>query len=339
MTNKAWLWGAAGVGAALVAREVVRRSRRIDLEGRVVVITGGSTGLGLMSARQAAREGARLVIAARDEPTLRAAAETLRGEGAVEVLAVPTDVSDQAQAKKLIDEALGRFGCIDVLVNNAGVMQFGPHEAMTLDDFRDAMATNFWGAVHCTEAVMPSMRQQGFGRVANVVSIGGLVASPHLVSYTCSKFALTGYTRSVRIEAARHGVLVTGVYPMTIRTGGHTHAWMKGNVEAEYRMFAAVDTIPGLSVAGERCAELLWKAVRNGDAEVHVGISTFVLSRLQALAPAVSAEAMTLVNGAFPTADGGGERAVQGRDVPGKVAGWFNRLVPAEGRPDGHAEG
>ena len=96
---------------------------------------------------------------------------------------------------------------------------------MTLDDFQQAMATNFWGELlRRPWPSCPHMRAQGFGRIANVVSVGGKVAVPHLLPYTASKFALTGFTEGLRAELAKDNILVTGIYPGTIRTGGHTHA-------------------------------------------------------------------------------------------------------------------
>ncbi len=218
------LIGLAG-GAALAwgARAWLRSRRRIELAGRVVIVTGGSTGLGLMVARQAAERGAKLVLAARGEEDLRAAEAEIRQLGA-EVLAVPTDVSDEGQVRNLVARAIERFGRVDILVNNAGTIQVGPAEAMTVDDFRQAMATNFWGELFPILAVLPQMRAQGGGRIANVVSVGGKVSVPHLLPYSASKFALTGLTEGLRSELARDNILVTGIYPGTIRTGGHAHA-------------------------------------------------------------------------------------------------------------------
>jgi NAD(P)-dependent dehydrogenase (short-subunit alcohol dehydrogenase family) len=109
------------------------------------------------------------------------------------------------------------------------------------------------------------MRAQRFGRIANVVSVGGRAAMPHLLPYTASKFALTGLTQGLRAELAKDNILVTGIYPATMRTGGHTHAWFKGNREAEYTWFALSDSVPILSTSAEYVARRLWQAVCNGD--------------------------------------------------------------------------
>ena len=186
-------------------------------------------------------------------------------------MAVPTDVTDQAQVNALVDRTVERHGRVDILVNNAGIIGVGPIETMTLDDFRAMMATHFWGPLYATMAVLPHMRARQFGRIANVVSVGGKAAVPHLLPYTASKFALTGLTEGLRTELARDNILVTGIYPHTMRTGGHTHAEFKGQREAEYTWFALSDSLPLVSTSAEHVARTLWRAVCDGDAEVVVG--------------------------------------------------------------------
>ena len=118
-------------------------------------------------------------------------------------------------------------------------MIVGAEPTLTLEDIHWMMNVNFWGAVHTSRAALPHMRRAKFGRIANVSSIGGRLAVPHMLPYTASKFALTGYTKSLRPEALRDNIYVTGIYPPTIRTGGHRHAWFKGNQQAEYSWFLA----------------------------------------------------------------------------------------------------
>lgn len=334
MTNrdKLLLGATAGVGAAWLARQVIRSRRRIALDDRVVVITGASSGHGLVAARIAAQRGARLVIAARGAESLDAAASELARIGRGDVLAVATDVADREQCRRLVERAVGRHGRVDVLVNNAGVIQVGPMEAMTLEDFERAMATNFWGALHCTWAALPHMRARGFGRIANVVSVGGKMPVPHLMPYTTSKFALAGLTKALRIELAKDGILVTGVYPSTMRTGGHTHAWIKGDEPKEYAMFALSDTLPLVSTSAEHVARSMWRAVCDGDAEVGVGWQAQVRATLDALLPNWSADSTGLLAGMLPRA-GGPDRAIRGEDIPGPLPELLTGLVPRSTRP------
>ncbi len=325
--------GLIGGGAALWAGRSYLRSRRwIDLADRVVVITGASSGLGLVTARIAAERGARLVIAARDEDDLLAAAEDLLIAGSPEVLAVPTDVSDEDQAEALIARAVEYFGQIDVLVNNAGVMVVGPIETMTPEDFERVMATNFWGAVYPTLAAIPHMKSERFGRICNVVSVGGKVAVPHLLPYTASKFALSGFSEGLRAELWKDGILVTAVYPGTIRTGGHRHAEMKGDYEAEYSWFSLSDVVPGLSASAHRCAGALWDAVLHGDPELVFGLNAKLAVALHDLMPSWYAELNSLIDRALPGATGGAE-ARRGSEISGTIPDLTNRLVPEGTRP------
>ena len=323
---------AGGAAMAWGARAWLRARRRITLPGKVVIVTGASTGLGLIVARQAAEQGARLVLAARGEADLRAAETELRNLGA-EVLAVPTDVSDEGQVRTLIARAIERFGRVDILVNNAGTIQVGPAESMTVDDFKQAMATNFWGELLPILAVLPHMRAQGGGRIANVVSVGGKVAMPHLLPYVASKFALTGLTEGLRAELTRENILVTGIYPGTIRTGGHTHAEFKGDRNAEYTWFALSDTIPGLSSSAASAAKTLWKAVLDGEPEVNIGWNARLAILAHNLFPEWTVEALSLVNRALPgTTESHGE-AVRGEQLTGKIPETLNRMLPPGTRP------
>jgi NAD(P)-dependent dehydrogenase (short-subunit alcohol dehydrogenase family) len=323
---------AAGAGLAWGLRALLRSQRKIELPGRVVIVTGSSTGLGLMIARQAVQAGAKVVLAARGEEALEAAASELR-QIRSDVMAVPTDVSDQAQVQNLIDRTIQRFGRIDILVNNAGTIRVGPVEAMTVDDFEQAMATNFWGELYPTLAVLPQMRAQGGGRIANVVSVGGKLAFPHLLPYTASKFALTGLTEGLRAELAKDKILVTGIYPGTIRTGGHTHAYFKGDHQAEYTWFALSDLIPGVSSSAEAAARSLWNAVLHGDPEVIVGWNAKLAVLGHNLIPGWTMEALGLLNRVMPSGDNPEGPAVKGEQLMGTIPETLTRLIPSGARP------
>ena len=328
------LVGMAGVGGlALAARALIRQSRKIELAGKVVVITGSSAGLGLLVARHAARSGAKLVLAARGEAELRAAEAELRSQGA-EVIAVPTDVSDEGQARNLIARAIERFGRVDILVNNAGIISVGPVETMTVDDYKEAMATNLWGELYPILAVLPHMKAQGSGRIANVVSVGGKVSVPHLLPYSVSKFALTGLTEGLRAELAKDNILVTGIYPGTIRTGGHTHAEFKGDKNAEFTWFALSDTVPIISTSAESAAKSLWNAVLHGDPEVVIGWNARLAIVFHNLFPEWTVEMMAIVNRFLPQTDQTHGASVRGERLTGKVPEALNKVIPFGTRPE-----
>ena len=325
----------AGTGAAWGARAWLRARRRITLDDKVVIITGASSGHGLFVARYAIRHGARVVLAARDVAELHAAGVELEELGARDILVVPADVRDPLSCRNLIARTIEHHGRVDILVNNAGIIQVGPMEAMTREDYEAAMATNYWGAFNCIMAVLPHMRERGFGRIANVVSVGGKMPVPHLLPYLTSKFALTGLTKGLRVELAKDGILVTGVYPSTMRTGGHTHAWFKGNERAEYLWFALGDTIPLVATSAEAVARALWRGVCNGDAEVDVGWQTNINATLDALFPNWSAEILSLVARGMPDAPGPQPEPVRGHEVDGHVANLLTAAVPPGARPEG----
>ena len=188
-TPTRWAPGIAAVGAVLAAR-LIRRRERIDFDGLSVVITGGSRGLGLVMARQLAGEGARITIMVRDRDDLARAEQDIAERGG-EVLALQCDVRDRKQVERAIDQVVDHYGRVDVLINNAGVIQVGPVEHMGVEDFEDAMAVHLWGPLYAMFAAVPYMRKQGGGRIVNISSIGGRVAVPLLLQYCTSKFALT----------------------------------------------------------------------------------------------------------------------------------------------------
>ena len=210
-TQSAFAIGGFMVGASLLAREL-RSRRAIDLQDRVVLITGGSRGLGLLMAREVGRLGARVVLVARDEAELQRAQQNLTSHG-VEATILVADVAAESEARQLVEEAVARHGRLDVLINNAGVITVGPFDHMTMADFEQAMATHFWGPLHTMFAAIPHMRREGGGRIVNISSIGGRIGVPHLAPYCASKFALTGVSTALRAELSRYGILVTTVCP------------------------------------------------------------------------------------------------------------------------------
>src|SRR4029079_1552156 len=173
-----------------LAGTLLKRRSRFDLEGKGVLITGGSRGLGLVLARQFADEKARVVICARDQIELDRARVDLQQQGA-EVRSFPCDVTDPEAVQKMVDE----IGQIDVLVNNAGIIQVGPLDTMTAEDFRRSLKTHFWGPLNTILAVLPQMRMRKTGRIVNISSVGGKVSVPHLLPYSASKFALVGLSK------------------------------------------------------------------------------------------------------------------------------------------------
>src|SRR5262249_26170188 len=151
--------GVAGamVGIALGVRTFVRARRYLSLNGRTVLITGGSRGLGLALARLAADDGANVAICARDEAELDRARQEVQHHDGTRILAIQYDITIPAQVDELVRAVRGHFGSLDVLINNAGIIQVGPVEEMTIGDYDEAIKTHFSGPLHVTLASLPVM--------------------------------------------------------------------------------------------------------------------------------------------------------------------------------------
>lgn len=236
-----------------IRSHTIRTRKRAEhtLRGQVVLITGGTRGLGFAMAQEFARRGARLVICGRDPESLQKAESRLRANGA-DVIALRCDISSRTEAETLIDRATQQYGRIDVLVNNAGEIAVGPLESQTIDNFERAMNTMFWGMVYAIMAVLPAMRARWEGRIVNITSIGGKVAVPHLLPYACAKFAAVGFSEGLHAESARHGIKVTTVVPGLMRTGSHINAMFKGSHRKEYGWFSLAATLPGSAMGAHR---------------------------------------------------------------------------------------
>ena len=289
--------GAVTIGAALITR-ARRAGRRIDFNGKVVVLTG-ARGLALNIARQLAAEGARLLLAARDQGELDRARDELR-ERDIEVSTFRCDLMNRDQAVELVDQAVKRYGAIDVLINNAGVMQVGPLEHMTLGDFEEAMAVHFWAPLHTMLAAVPHMRRQGHGRIVNISSIGGKIGVPHLAPYCASKFALTGVSDALRAELAKDNIGVTTVCPGLMRTGSPFNAWFKGRHREEFTWFAVSDSIPGMSIDAARAAAQVIDACRHGDGELVITWPARLAIVANAVVPEAVAFGMSVANRLLP---------------------------------------
>jgi NAD(P)-dependent dehydrogenase (short-subunit alcohol dehydrogenase family) len=277
--------------------------RRFDLQGKSVLVSGGSRGLGLAIARELGGRGARLTLLARDERGLIRARESLVAEGIHDVAIAICDVTDKVEVQHAVVETVAGRGGLDVLVNVAGIIEVGPIEAMRKADFERAMATNFWGAFHLIEAVVPEMRAQGGGRIANVSSIGGEVAVPHLLPYVASKFALTGLSTGLRAELAKDGIGVVTICPGLMRTGSPVNATFKGNREAEYAWFTSADASPLFSTSAESAARRIARAIVRNEALVRITGPAKAAAVAVGLAPGLVSTAMTVANGLLPRSE------------------------------------
>ncbi|HEY4381971.1 MAG TPA: SDR family oxidoreductase [Acidobacteriaceae bacterium] len=300
------LAGTAGTVAAGVLLARALCSRPVP-EDAVVLITGGSRGLGLAIASRFARRRVRLVLAARHRDELERAQSDLIGKHPHlhpdDFYLVAADLSQPAECDRLVSETLERYGRIDVLVNNAAIMEVGPIEAQTTEAFERAMRINFFAALYTTWAALPHLRTQtplpGWSRraaIVNIASIGGKFAVPHMLPYSASKFALVGFSEGLHTELRHKGIRVTTVCPGLMRTGGEEYAQFVGNVEAERRWFQLAAKTPILTASTSHAASRIYSAVAHGCAEITITPQAWILARKVGAAPAAMQFAASLAN-------------------------------------------
>lgn len=286
-------------GGVLLTRAAMRRFRVISLQGKVALVTGASRGLGLAIAQELAREGARLVICARDEQELRWAQSELQAMGA-QVLAVPCDVGDKDQVHRMFEQIRARYGMIDVLVNNAGTISVGPIHSQTLADFEEAMRVMYWGQVYTILEALPEMLRRQEGSIANISSIGGRVSIPHLLPYCAAKFAAAGLSEGLHAELAKDGIRVTTVIPGLMRTGSHVNAYFKGDHRKEFAWFSVGASTPVTAMSARRAAKKIVNAIKRGKSDLVLSWQAKSLAFAHGVAPGTVANVLGVTNRVMP---------------------------------------
>jgi clavulanate-9-aldehyde reducatase len=188
-----------------------------DLTGRVAAVTGATSGIGEATALALAGAGAAVAVAGRRADRLEALAQRIEDDGG-RALPVPTDVSDEAQARALVERTVSELGGLSILVNNAGVMLLGPVQDADLDEWRRMVNVNVFGVLYCTHAALPVMREAGGGDIVNVSSTAGRQAHLGSAVYNLTKFGVNGFTEGLRQEALHVGVRVSVVEPGMVET-------------------------------------------------------------------------------------------------------------------------
>lgn len=299
---QAWGIALAGLGVLAVARAVYRHVTSMDFKDKVVLITGGSRGLGLEIARILVHKGAKIALCARSGEQLDNAARELRGNGA-EVITVEADLSDPKAAPQVVGKVIDRYGRLDVLINNAGIMMLGPENVMDIEDYQQVMDANFWSALYLVKAALPHFRAQGGGHIANISSIGGKIAVPHMLPYSVSKFALTGFSEGLAAELKKDNVHVTTVIPGLMRTGSPRNVSINGAHEEEYAWFKIADSLPVLSQNARKAAADIVEGIAAGAAEVTLTPIARAASVLNAVAPGALTMLMQWTDHFLPRSD------------------------------------
>ncbi len=325
-------WGAVA-GLAVGGAVWWRNHRRVDsFAGRTALVTGGSTGLGLHIARKLAAGGARVTICSRDVEELVWAQEQLAEEGYCVSTAV-CDVGDAEQVADLFDQVEQTHGPVEVLVNNAGIIQVGPVESMTRQDFEEAMDVMFWGIYNPVMAALPAMREMGDGHIINVTSIGGEVAVPHVLPYTAAKGAAVEFSKGLAAELAREGISVTTAVPGLLRTGAFVNARFHGDPEAEFKWFASGAVTPFVSTGVERAASQIVRAAKKRQAYMTVGLPAAVARRIEGIMPGTMNRIMRGVNAVVMPKDQDRQGRATGAEVAREGGGALHNAIIRAGEP------
>ena len=275
--------------------------------GAVVVITGGSRGLGYAIASRFARKPVKLVLAARDHGELEQAQASLLAEHPHlhpdDFYLYTGDLTDRGACQGLVQAAFGRFGRIDVLVNNAGVIQVGPVEDQPVEAFEQAIRIMYMAGVYTALAALPRLLSQsplpGWSRraaIVNISSIGGKVAVPHLLPYCGPKFAMVGFSEGLHAEVKHKGVHVMTVCPGLMRTGGEEHAQFVGQLDKEKAWFQLSAKTPGISCSAEHAARKIVASLEGGRAEITITPQAWLAARVAGVCPETAQCVASLAN-------------------------------------------
>ena len=293
----------AGVGAAMAFARVARERFAISFDDRVVVITGGSRGLGLVMARLFAAEGARVVLLARDLAELDRARRDIEERGG-RVLVIRCDIRRRADVRAAIDRIIDEYPDD----RRAGQQRWRDSgraaRAHVGGRLRERERHAFPRTAQSYSRGRTIMRHRRFGRIVNIASFAGRVAVPHMAPYCASKFALVGLSDAVRGELDQHGIRVTTVSPGLMRTGSSRQAMFKGQHDLEFALFKTASSIPGITISAERAARKIVEACRYGDPALTLTPHAKAAAIANAVAPTMTARVWMLVSSVLPRGNG-----------------------------------
>ncbi|WP_408095562.1 SDR family NAD(P)-dependent oxidoreductase [Peredibacter sp. HCB2-198] len=267
-----------------------------ELKNKVVLITGGSKGLGYVLAEHLIKEECKIAICARDESELENAKDHLGKD----VLTLRCDVSKEEEVNQLVSDVIKHFGKLDILINNAGVIQVGPMETFKRSDFETAMDIMYWGIVNTTLAVLPHMKERKDGHIVNVTSIGGKISVPHLLPYSAAKFAAVGFSEGIAVELRKDNIFVTTVVPWLMRTGSYVNAFFQRGNKKEFKLFAFSSTAPLLTISADKAARRIVKALKERKAFKIVGFQAGLLNEIHHFFPNLSVKVLGTVSEFIP---------------------------------------
>jgi len=255
------------------------------LKGKAAIVTGASSGIGEATARNFARLGATVVLAARTGEKLRFLEREILAAGG-RVLAVKTDVTDELSVRAMVEQVVMEFDSIDILVNNAGLGLTGRVAELRADDLRYLFEVNLIGPLHCVQAVLPHMPQGG--RIINVSSVLGKRALPKVGGYCATKFALNALSDALRVELADRDITVTSVHPGTTRTAFRENSRRTRDEKRGWRR---------KGVMPEEVAAKIARAAEKGGRDVYVTLPDRLFVDVSTLLPGLADRVLRSVVG------------------------------------------
>ncbi|MCP8966997.1 SDR family NAD(P)-dependent oxidoreductase [Ectobacillus ponti] len=259
----------------------------MKLQGKTIVITGASSGIGEQLALQAAAEGAVPILMARSEGKLQALQENIQRAYGVPSRYYVLDVSDEEMVRQVFGRLLQDVEAVDVLINNAGFGIFKTFEEASLQDVKNMFAVNVFGLVACTQAVLPHMKRRGKGHIINIASLAGKIATPKSSAYSATKHAVLGFTNSLRMELDGTGIRVTAVNPGPIETGFFDIADESGTY---------VQNVKGFMLRADAVAARILRAIGTNKRELHLprwmGLGPVIFSLFPRLFEGVAGKAL-----------------------------------------------
>lgn len=279
------------LGSKLINRAINSSS----LKGKVVLITGGTTGLGFALLMHLLNEGCRVAICARTEENLDEISKNFP-----QVHTIRCDVSKKDEVTVLVRDVINQFGDIDIVINNAGVIMVGPMESFTYKEYESAMDIMYWGIVNTTLAVLPHMKEKKSGQIVNITSVGGKVSIPHLLPYSAAKFAAVGYSEGITAELRRHNIFVSTIIPGLMRTGSYDNALFQKDNKNLFKIFAMSSTDPLITVSADTAARRTIRAIKDKKAVKVIGVPTQLLIELHHFFPNTMAKLFFLTSEVLP---------------------------------------
>lgn len=291
---------ALGLFTVLMLNKIRKLVQGSDyLKDKVVLITGGSKGLGLVLAEYLIKENCRIAICARDEHELGMARRHLLEHGG-EVFTFVCDVSDKAQVESLISAVIEHYGCLDIVVNNAGIISVGPMESFDFKHYESSMEIMYWGMANTTLSVVPYFKTRKEGHIVNVTSVGGKVSIPHLLPYSAAKFAAEGFSEGSASELLKDNIHVTTIVPGLMRTGSYINAIFQEGNKREFKLFSFMSSAPLLTVSAEKAARRIVQAMKEKRTLKIIGLPAKLLIEMNHFFPRTMTKIFSLVSKTIP---------------------------------------